>query len=113
MSPDLSAKRLQLLKEMVPGATRVAVLWNPDSPWGQKVIEELTAAAASLSIGLKFVAVRSPAEIDPAFSAVSQAHAQVLYVIEDPLFDTHRPAFLKLASRTQLPVAYWAEALGR
>jgi hypothetical protein len=72
------------------------------------VIGELTAAAASLSIGLKFVASRSPAEIDPAFSAVSQAtfsavsqaHAQALYVIEDPLFDTPRPAFLKLAFRT-------------
>ncbi len=107
MSPDLSAKRLQLLKEVVPRATRVAVLWNPDSPWGQKVIEELTAAAAFLSIELKFVAARSPAEIDPAFSAVGQAHAQALYVIEDPLFDTHRPAFLKLAFRTRLPVAYW------
>jgi putative ABC transport system substrate-binding protein len=108
MSPELSAKRLQLLKEMVPRATRVAVLWNPDTPYTSKVIEELKTAAPSLSIELKFVGVHNPEEIDPAFSAVSRAHAQAVYVIEDPLFDTHRPALLKLAAKVRLPIAYWA-----
>lgn len=108
MSPELSAKRLQLLKEMVPQATRVAVLWNPDSPYGQKVIEQLKAAAPSLAIELKFISTRTPEDIAPGFLAASRAHAQALYVIEDALFDTHRPVFLKLASRARLPIAYWA-----
>ena len=50
MTSELSAKRLQLLKEAVPGVTRVAVLWNPDTPFHTKVVEDLKAVAPSLSI---------------------------------------------------------------
>jgi putative ABC transport system substrate-binding protein len=106
MMTDLSAKQLQLLKQTVPQATQVAVLWNPDTPYSAKMIEALKAAAPSLSIELNFVGARTPEEIDPAFSAVSQAHAHALYVIEDPLFMTHRPTLLKLASKAKLPVIY-------
>ena len=107
MSPDLTAKRLQLLKEIVPQATRVAVLWHPDSPYSQKVVEQLRAAAPMLSIELKFIGVHTHEEIDPAFLAVSRLRAQALYLIEDPLFDTYRSTLLKLASKAQLPIAYW------
>jgi putative ABC transport system substrate-binding protein len=106
MTAELSAKRLQLLKETIPWLARVAVLWNPHSPFHTKVIEELKAAAPSLSIKLSFVGVRTPKEIGPAFLAVSRAHAQALYIIEDPLFFTHRMTLLKLASKARLPVIY-------
>jgi putative ABC transport system substrate-binding protein len=106
MTTELSAKRLQLLKETVPRATQVAVLWNPDTPYSPKVIEELKAAAPSLSIELKFFGVRTPEEINPAFSAVSRAHAQALYVIDDILFTVHRTTLLKLASTARLPALY-------
>lgn len=106
MTTELSAKQLQLLKETVPRATRVTVLWNPDTPYSPKVIQELKEAAPSLSIELKFVGVRTPEEIDSAFSAVSRAHAQALYVIEDPLFTTHRATLVKLASKARLPAIY-------
>jgi putative tryptophan/tyrosine transport system substrate-binding protein len=108
MSPDLSAKRLQLLKELVPHATRVAVLWHPDTPFSQKIIEQLEAAAPSLSIELKLIGVRSAEQIDLAFSAVSRVHAHALYVVEAPPFETNRPALLKLASKARLPIVYWA-----
>ena len=108
MSPDLTAKRLQLLRELVPQATRVAILWNPDSPYSQNVIEELKAAAPLLSIELKFLGVRTHEEIDPAFLAVSRVHTQALYVIEDVLFVNHRTTLLKLASKARLPAIYWA-----
>ena len=108
MMTELSAKQLQLLKETVPRAPRVAVLWNPDTPYSPKMIQELKAAAPSLSVELKLVDVRTPEEIDSAFSAVSRALAQALYVIEDPLFTTHRPAILKLASKARLPAIYGA-----
>ena len=106
MMPDLSAKQLQLLKETIPRATRAAVLWNPDTPYSPKMIQELKAAAPSLSMELKLVGVRTPEEIDRAFSAVTRVHAQVMYVIEDPLFTTHRGAILKLASKARLPTIY-------
>ena len=103
MITELSAKRLQLLKEAIPRVARVAVLWNPDTPFHAKVIEELKAAAPALAIELSFVNARTPEEFGPAFSAVSRAHAQALYVIEDPVFITHRMTLLKLALKARLP----------
>ena len=95
----------------------MVVLWDPDTPWHLKAIEELKAATAhALSIELKFIGVRTREEIDPAFSAVSRAHAQALYVIDDVLFATHRATLLKLASKARLPAIYgertWADAGG-
>jgi putative ABC transport system substrate-binding protein len=60
MMPELGAKRLQLLKEAIPRLTRVADLWNPDTPFHPKAIEALKAVAPSLSIELSFVGVRTP-----------------------------------------------------
>ena len=104
MSPELSAKRLQLLKEAIPRVARVAVLWNPDTPFHAKVIENLKAAAPSLSIELSFVSVQTPEQWGPAFSSISRAHAQALYVIGDAFFITQRMTLLKLASNARLPV---------
>ena len=91
MIPDLGAKRLQLLKEAIPRVARVAVLRNPDTPWHTKV-EDLKAAALSLSIELSFVSARTPEEFEAAFSAVSRARAQALYVVPDAFFFNHRTA---------------------
>jgi putative ABC transport system substrate-binding protein len=91
----------------------VAVLWNRDTPYSPKVIEQLKAGAVSLSIDLKLVGVRTPEEIDSAFSAVSRAHVHALYVVEDPLFTSHRATLLKLAWKSRLPTIYggreWVE----
>jgi putative ABC transport system substrate-binding protein len=106
MMAELSAKRLQLLKEAIPRLTRVAVLWNPDTPFHAKVVEDLKAVAPSLSIELSFVGVRTSKQFGPAFSAVSRAHAQALYVIGDPFFMVHRTTLFKLASKARLPGIY-------
>jgi len=104
MKSDLSAKRLQLLKDTVPRLARVAVLWNPDTPWHAKVIEELESVAPKLSIGLSLVSVRTPEQLEPAFSTIRRANAQALYLIESPLFSTHRATLLKLLSKARLPM---------
>jgi putative ABC transport system substrate-binding protein len=106
MRGELSAKRLQLLKEVIPRLTRVAVLWNPDSPPHTKMVQQLKAVAPSLSIEPSFVGVRTPEEIGPAFATVSRAHAQALYVLGAPVFITHRTTLLKLASKAGLPTIY-------
>lgn len=106
MATELSAKRLQLLKETIPRLTHVAVLWNPNTPWHPKVIDELKAVAPSLSIELSVVSAGAPEEIGPAFSAVSRAHARALLVLEDAFFFTHRMMLFKLASKTRLPTMY-------
>ncbi len=106
LTVDLSAKRLQLIKETIPRLSRVAVLWNPDTPYHPKVIEDLKAVAPSLSIKLSFVGVRTPEQFGSVSSAVRQARAQALYVIDDPFFDLHRTTIAKLALQARLPTTF-------
>jgi putative ABC transport system substrate-binding protein len=103
MTNELTAKRLQLLKDAIPRLTRVAVLGNPDAPYHPKAVEDLKAVAPSLAIELSFVEARTPEEFSRAVSDVSRAHAQALYVIDDALFFTHRTRLLKLVSKARLP----------
>jgi len=103
---ELTAKRLQLLKEAIPWLARVAVLWNPNTPYHPKFIEDLKAAAPSLSIDLKFVSARTPEEFGPAFSAINRTHAKALYLPDSPLFAAHRTTLLKLASKARLPAIH-------
>jgi putative ABC transport system substrate-binding protein len=109
MTSEISVKRLQLLKEAIPTLARVAVMWNPDTSFHPKVIEEFKAVAPSLSMELSFVTARTPAQFEPAFLAISRAHAQALYVIDDAFFFTHRRTLLTLALRARLPVVYGAK----
>jgi putative ABC transport system substrate-binding protein len=114
MATELYPKRLQLLKEVNPQLVRAAVLWNPDHPFHAKAAEELKAIAPSLSIELSFVGVRTPDQFGAAFSDVTRANAQALYVVEDPIFFAHRMTLLSLASTARLPtiheLARWPEA---
>ncbi len=106
MTVDLSAKRMQLLKKTIPRFARVAVLWNPDTPYHQKVIEDLKAVAPSLSIKLSFAGVRTPEQFGSVLSAVRRARAQALYAIDDPFFDLHRTTIAKLALKARLPTTF-------
>ena len=111
MGIELSAKRLQLLKEAIPRLARVAVLWNPanlPTPLSRKLVEDLKAAARLLSIELTFVVAQTPDEFDPAFAAVARANAQALYVVGGPLFYTQRATLAKLVSKARLPAIYGA-----
>lgn len=99
MVVELSAKRLQLLKETLPRVAQVAVLWNPDTPFHPKVIEDLKAVAPALAIKLNFVAARTPEDFGPAFLAVSRAHAQALYVIDDSFFVSRRAMLVNITSK--------------
>src|SRR4029079_18293556 len=67
LSTDLSAKQLELLKQALPGMSRVAVLWNPDNPWHRHAVKGLRGQAQSLGVQLQFVGVRGPSDFDEAF----------------------------------------------
>jgi putative ABC transport system substrate-binding protein len=111
MSAELHSKRLQLLKETIPGLTRVTVLWNPaatSTSGRSRFVEELKTASRSLLIELKFVVAQSPDEFAPALSAVNRDQAQALYVQENPLFYVHRMRLAGLASKSRLPSIYGA-----
>jgi ABC-type uncharacterized transport system substrate-binding protein len=114
MAMELYPRRLQLLKELNPQLTKVAVFWNPDHPIHAKVVKELRAVAPSLSIELSLAAVQRPEQFDRAFSDITQANAQMLYVIDDPIFFAHRTILLEQASGARLPTIHdlrrWLEA---
>lgn len=103
---DLNSKRLQLIKEITPGLTRASVIWNPDHPLHVRAVEELKGIAPHLSIELSFMAVRTREEFAPAFSEMKKAGAQAVYVIDDPIFFTHRATFLELAAAARLPTIH-------
>ena len=106
METELHAKRLELLKEALPGVSRVAVLWNPSMPSHPRAVESLKAAAPLMSVALHFAPVQAPEELDGAFSTMVRAHVQALYVLQDQLFTMLRPRILKLAAKARLPVVH-------
>jgi putative ABC transport system substrate-binding protein len=83
--PDLTGKRLQLLREVIPTATRIAFLTNPDNPTYAPQEKELGAAAATLGVLLQRLEVRTSAALSPAFTAASAQHADALLVLSDSL----------------------------
>jgi putative tryptophan/tyrosine transport system substrate-binding protein len=104
MLAELSAKRLQLLKDAMPRLSRVAALWNPPTAYHAKALENLRAVAPSLAIELSVVSARTPEEIGPAFEALNGTRAEALYVVDCPPFFTHRTKILTLAMKARLPV---------
>jgi putative ABC transport system substrate-binding protein len=103
-SPDLSAKRLQLLKEMLPEITHIALLWNASNSLIARQVPETEVAALALKVQLHVVAVRGPADFETAFSAISKKRVGGLVVIQDVLTATHRERIAALAAKNRLPM---------
>jgi len=106
LSVELSGKRLELLKQLVPRATRVAVLWNPANPAGILGFRETEVTARQLGVTLQSLPVRSASEIEPAFTAMAQERAEGLSVVTDPLTWTTRTQTVALAGKNQVPAVY-------
>jgi putative tryptophan/tyrosine transport system substrate-binding protein len=85
MAPDLGGKRLELLKEFLPGVSRVAVVWNAANPYSALVFKETAGAARTFEVELQSLEVRKPADIDAALEAAMSQHADALITVADPL----------------------------
>jgi putative ABC transport system substrate-binding protein len=103
MSPDLVGKQLELLKEVVPKASRVALLRHPDNPASAAQLREAEAAAQVLGLRRQTLEARSPQEIDGAFAAMTRERAGALLVIPDTLFWSQRRQIVELAVKRRLP----------
>jgi putative ABC transport system substrate-binding protein len=107
---ELNAKRLDLLKEALPGASRVGVLANPGPPTYRVARRNLEDAARSLGVRLHLREVRGPNELDNAFSAMAKEHVDALLVVNDPMLDAQRGRIVDLAAKARLPGIYeWRE----
>ncbi|MBI2153033.1 MAG: ABC transporter substrate-binding protein [Candidatus Rokubacteria bacterium] len=105
---DLSGKWLQLLTEVVPRVTRIAVLWSPVSPTGPGYLRETEAAARALRVQLQALEVRGPEDLDGAFAAMARHGAQALVVTPDPMLHRERRSLVDLTARRRLPAIYFA-----
>jgi putative ABC transport system substrate-binding protein len=106
MAPELAGKRLQLLREVVPGASRVAVLANLTVPYAGLIVRETEAAARVLGVQLQLLEIRAPEEIERAFEAATRGRASALIVVEGPLTQTHQALIAALAAKRRLPAMY-------
>jgi putative tryptophan/tyrosine transport system substrate-binding protein len=103
ISPELEAKRIELLKEVVPGLSRIAILWNPANLY--QVYSEKEIQAVALVVGLKTLSlgVRTRQEIEDAFAAMNKDKPDALMVLADRLFLHNREPIMKFALENRLP----------
>jgi putative ABC transport system substrate-binding protein len=101
---DLSGKRLELLKEALPGAERVAVLWNRPSEGSVLVFRELQFSSRELGIELQDIGISDPGELRDAVEFALRTRVGAIMVIDDPVIASYRPQIVSLASKAALPL---------
>jgi putative ABC transport system substrate-binding protein len=113
LSTELSRKRLEVLKEILPGASRVGVLTDPVS---QQQVDEMQAAARNLGLHVVRLDVRTADELDRVFKGAQRERVNAVIVLASPLFASLRPPIIRLAAQYRLPALYsgrpWVEAGG-
>jgi putative tryptophan/tyrosine transport system substrate-binding protein len=116
LSVELVGKRLQLLKEAIPGISRVAVLSNPTIPSQALDVREAKVAAGSLKVQLQLLEAQVPGDFAAAFSAMSKERAGGVLILSSSMFYDQRTRIAELAARSRLPAIYtlkeYAEAGG-
>ena len=103
---DLTAKRLELLRELVPAATRVAVLANPAGPAPEAMLRDVETAARAMGLQVQVLNAGTSQEINAAFASFVRERPDALFVGPDPFFVSRRVQLVHLASRHAVPAAY-------
>jgi putative tryptophan/tyrosine transport system substrate-binding protein len=106
LSPELTTKQLELLKEIVPRVGRVAVLFDPGNPVNIPAWKEIEYVAPFFGIQLLPIEVRGPEDYEPAFGAAARGRADALLVRRDPINQTSRTRIVSLAAQSKLPAMY-------
>ena len=107
MLAEASGKQLALLKETIPKASTVAVLWNPANPvWQAAALKQTEATARAMGLRLQLLEARGPDEFEAAFDAMTRAHADALFVPADIIFVRHTQRMAELAASHRVPAMY-------
>lgn len=101
---DLGPKRIQLLREILPGMSRIAVLSNVDNPGHTPQIPAMERASSELGLKLQSLRVHGAGDFPAAFQAAARARAEALFVLDDTTFTRHRGEILKLANTHRMPI---------
>jgi putative ABC transport system substrate-binding protein len=106
LAPEVSGKRLELLKEIIPKLSRVAVLGISTRPGNAQSLKEVELAAGALKVKLQFLDVLDPKDIEAAFRAASKGRAEAVLVLQSPFFNSQRKQLVDLAIKSRLPATY-------
>jgi putative tryptophan/tyrosine transport system substrate-binding protein len=116
IAPEISGKQLELLKEVVPRLSRIAVFGNTKEPANLQSLKEAEIAAGAFKTTLQYVDILSPDEIESAFRAANKGRAEAVIILGSFILNPHRAQVAKLAVGNRLPAAYnaieWVEAGG-
>jgi putative tryptophan/tyrosine transport system substrate-binding protein len=113
MMSEVSGKRLELLKELVPGLSRVAVLWNSTNPYPTTVFKETEDAARALGVEVQSLAVKSPADFATVFDLAKQKRPDAFFTIDDPLTLSQLNQILDFAAANRLPAIYGVQEFAK
>jgi putative ABC transport system substrate-binding protein len=106
LGPELSGKRLELLKEVLPNITRVAALWNSANPAQKPIWKAIQVAAQGLGLHVQSLEVRSSDDLDSAFEAALRERAQALIISPEPLINMQLRRIVEFATKNRLPAMY-------
>ena len=107
LAPEIGGKQLELLKEIVPRLSRVAVLGTSTQPGNAQSLREAEVAAQALVVKLQYLDVLSPKDIEPVFRTASNGRAEAVLVLRASIFFSHRKQIVDLAAKRQLPAMYY------
>jgi putative tryptophan/tyrosine transport system substrate-binding protein len=106
LAPEISGKQLELLKEIVPRLSRVAVLGTSTNPGNTQALRETDLAALGLGVKLQYLDVRDPKDIGTAFREANKGQADAVLVLAGSIFNSHRTLVVQLAVKNRLPAIY-------
>jgi putative ABC transport system substrate-binding protein len=106
MSPEVVGKQVELLREVVPKISRLAVLWNPTNPGHPPQLRQAEVAARTLGMQLQPLKAQTASEIDRAFAAMTRERDDAFLVLLDPILYRRRGQITELAAKTRLPAMY-------
>jgi ABC-type uncharacterized transport system substrate-binding protein len=106
LDTDLDGKRIELLKEAVPGLTRIAMLWSPSDPGMTLAFDRIEVASHTLRLALQSLAVRDPGEFPEVLHAAGTGRAEALIVTAQPFTIRHQMQILDVATKLRLPAMY-------
>jgi putative ABC transport system substrate-binding protein len=108
LSPEISGKQLELLKEIVPKLSRVAVLGSSAQPGNAQMLREVELVGKAFGVKLQYLEVLSPKDIESAFRAANKGRAEAVLVLQSPVFVNERAQIADLAVKNRLPAMYFA-----
>ncbi|MGE5817025.1 MAG: ABC transporter substrate-binding protein [Deltaproteobacteria bacterium] len=106
LNPEISGKQLELLKEIVPKLSRVAVLGDVTRPGTPQALREINVTADAFRVHVQYLEVREPKDIEIAFRVASQEHADAVLVLGSPVLNSQRKRVVELAVKSRLPAIY-------